>query len=192
MFSFIAVFFFQTQAFAKNTSIHVHLRGDIDQVTGVAVIHKGDQITLEAKSSKLYSVKKPEDIVKPDVTHILVTLSDGTTIEYTPAIHYAGEEGKGTINYWIEVKVIEETTTDPVDSGSTDDTKDNQNNEDTNKGEQGDEPSSEENMPATEVTKTISGGKLPETASSWYNILFASSLSLLITGFVLFRVMKQG
>ncbi|MBM6618769.1 hypothetical protein [Bacillus suaedaesalsae] len=194
IFSFIGIFFFQSEALAKNTSIHVHLRGDVAQVVGVSVIHKGDKIALEAKSAKLYSVKKPAEIVKPDVTHIFVTLKDGTVIEYSPAINYAGEEGKGTINYWIEVIASEETTADPVkedDSNSEKDSTDDKNNEDTNTGKQGEDSSSDEEEPATEVTKTISGGKLPETSSPWYNILFASSLTLLITAFVLYRVIKH-
>jgi cobalamin biosynthesis protein CobT len=207
IFSFVGVFLFQTEALAKNTSIHVHLRGDTSQVQSVSVIHKGDTIQLERKSGKLYSVKKPAEIVKPDVSDILVTLTDGTVLTFSPAINYAGTEGKGTINYWVEIKISEETTTEPDDDNDDDGNKneaiekdkgtaysDSNKGKDTSENNTNDKSSdskSNNNNTATEVTETISGGKLPETASPWYNILLASAIGLITSGFVLYRVAKQ-
>jgi capsular polysaccharide biosynthesis protein len=199
IFSLVGIFFFQTPTYAKNTSIHVHLRGDTSQVESVAVIHKGETIQLERKSGKLYSVKKPAEIVKPDVSDIIVTLSGGTVLTFSPAINYAGTEGKGTINYWVEIKVSEETTTEPSKDSDKEKEKEDstkQSNSDSNKKEdKGEVDSSKsntsENNTATEVTKTISGGKLPETGAPWYNILLASALGLITSCFVLYRSSKQ-
>ncbi|WP_102345123.1 hypothetical protein [Bacillus sp. Marseille-P3661] len=103
IFSIIGSFLFQDNVVAKNTSVHVHVKGDTANISSVSIEHLDSTIVLETKNKKLYSIKKPADIVKPDISKIIVTFNDGSTHVYSPAINYAGVEGNGTINYWIEV-----------------------------------------------------------------------------------------
>jgi hypothetical protein len=182
---------FQGTAYAKNTSIHVHIKGDADQVTSVSVKYKDRYIKLKKKSTKLYSEYKKlagtAEIVKDDISKIIVTTVEGT-LYFEPAINYAGEEGKGTINYWIEIK-----------SGSGDDVSEDKSNDKTNdsnddsQGESDGKTDDTVNSNSTDDKKdtdsktptTVTGGKLPETSTPWYNCLLISSLIALSSGGVL-------
>ncbi|GAA0316462.1 hypothetical protein GCM10008967_03800 [Bacillus carboniphilus] len=194
---------FENTAHAKNTSIHVHVKGDAELVESLSVIFKGEELVLEPKSPTLFSVKKPEDIVKPDVTAIVVYKTDGTSVEYSPAIDYAGEEGNGTINYWIDVKseVAEEEESKgeaPEEETSADNESDDSTNtggtteDNPTSGEATDSETGVENQENDDSSTptTENGGELPDTSSPWFNYLLLSAIVAICAGGALLALRK--
>lgn len=170
----------------KNDQIHVHIKGGAEYVAGVEVIYKGAPLVLEKKSSRLYSITQPGDIVKPDISKIIVTRTDGSKQEFSPASDYAGIEGNGTINYWITVSKPIKASSSPPSSNHQKD-----NNHNNNNGNSSSTTTKNTNTTSNTNYKTVNGGKLPQTATPWYNLMALGFLSALASGSLLLRLKRR-
>ncbi|MCP8616237.1 hypothetical protein [Salirhabdus salicampi] len=182
-----------TTVLAKNTSIHIHIQSGEDLISNVSVLYKGDELPLEQKNPKLYTVKKPDEIVKPDISEIIVTKTDGTVETFTPAEQYAGVEGKGSINYWIEISSSNHSISERNDDSETtsseqneDHLSDNRKVDDKNK--EGNDQNNQSSQ--NEYPKTVDGGELPNTSTPWFNFLLLSVLTAGISGIMILALKK--
>lgn len=190
----------------KNDSIHVHLKCGDEFVTDVYVVYKGSRILLEQRSPKLFDIEQPGDIVKPDISEIIVVKTDGSEQVFAPADDYAGVEGNGTINYWLCAEAPQQPT-DPApptqpDPATPDPTVPNPNTPDPaappatpNPNEPAEpvvtppQPNPGNNNPPAPGS-TVDGGELPDTASPWYNILLVSGLLTAVSAIALWKLGK--
>lgn len=86
----------------KQTSIHVHLKGDHKSVEKVSVILDGNELKLTRQGNH-YEAPDGGEYVSDKISSIKVLLTDGFEQIFSPAGDYAGVEAGGTINYWITV-----------------------------------------------------------------------------------------
>jgi hypothetical protein len=175
----------------KNDQIHVHIKGGSQYVTSVAVVYKGQTLILDEKNPKLWSIIQPGDIVKPDISEIIVTRTDGSKQVFSPASNYAGVEGKGTINYWITVDEPKKSDSDTTGTGQ------NNNNDDHSTTDKNHNNNTTTTTPKTTDTSsntthtTVNGGKLPVTATPWYNLIALGMLTAFFSGLFLLRLKRH-
>ncbi len=85
------------------TSVHVKIQSGASAISSVAIRMNGSDITLTRVNSTLYDGPDGGNYVFSQITHIIVTKTNGNVVTYSPASVFGGQEGGGTINYKIYV-----------------------------------------------------------------------------------------
>ena len=83
------------------TSVHVKIQSGASAISSVAIRMNGSDITLTRVNSTLYDGPDGGNYVFSQITHIIVTKTNGNVVTYSPASVFGGQEGGGTINYKI-------------------------------------------------------------------------------------------
>ncbi|HEU4962441.1 MAG TPA: hypothetical protein VFV52_01070 [Bacilli bacterium] len=189
----------QTALAEKNDSIHVHVKCGEESVKQVFVVYQGARLELEARNAKLFNVEQPGDIVKPDISELIVVKKDGSEQVFAPADDYAGVEGNGTINYWLCVEAGKTAPTTPSNPPTTNPSTPTTPSEpttstpstQTNTQPTTSQPDTDPNATHPQGTdSTVNGGALPNTASPWYNALLAGAALLLLSAAVYWKLGK--